>query len=387
MVFQGGIAFQAPDGWDVFHLRFDSSKACSTSLLVPSIRSSTPSRDRCLASYHLLALDPSFGDTCAPRPLHVSPFITDSSLRIESNTMWKGLFSLLSFSLMMAVSSFLAGSLPLSFGLSQNHSRVISSLGTGLLIGTCMIIVIPEGIETLYSSAAGVPAHIPVPEYPPPPPPTLGTALPENHDDPKRFTRRQAGSEHTEREPHAWIGLSLIAGFITMYLIDQLPKLASGLSPKKPMHISLANLSQGPHRVSSPRMSLDVEGLDDFGEPLGTTPKSSATTIGLVIHAAADGIALAATSFISQARTGFIVFLALMIHKAPAAFGLTSVLLKQGRSKRQARSHLIVFSLAAPVAALTTWVLVNIFGGDSIGGKGTEFATGLLLLFSGGTFL
>jgi zinc transporter 9 len=134
-------------------------------------------------------------------------------------------------------------------------------------------------------------------------------------------------------------------------------------------------------------MSLDAEGPDEYGEVIGVSPKSSATTIGLVIHAAADGIALAASSFVSQASTGFVVFMALLIHKAPAAFGLTSVLLKQGRSKRQTRAHLIVFSLAAPVAALTTWVLVNTFGGDSIGGKGTEFATGLLLLFSGGTFL
>jgi len=169
-----------------------------------------------------------------------------------------------------------------------------------------------------------------------------------------------------------------------MYLIDQVPRLASRLAPKKPMHISLANLSQGPQRTSSPRLSVD-DSLDEFGE--STAPKSSATTIGLVIHAAADGIALAASSFVSQASTGLIVFLALMIHKAPAAFGLTSVLLKQGRTKRQTRAHLIVFSLAAPVAALTTWILVNVFGNDSVGGQGTEFATGMLLLFSGGTFL
>ena len=175
-----------------------------------------------------------------------------------------------------------------------------------------------------------------------------------------------------------------------MYLIDQLPRLASNLSPRKPMHISLAALSQGPHRVNSPRLSVEDESLDEL-DPIAasaTGQKGSATTIGLVIHAAADGIALAASSFVSQASTGIVVFLALMIHKAPAAFGLTSVLLKQGRSKRQTRAHLIVFSLAAPVAAITTWVLVNMIGGEGVKeGQGTEFATGMLLLFSGGTFL
>ena len=201
---------------------------------------------------------------------------------------------------------------------------------------------------------------------------------------PRSLLSRRQEEAHSGREPHAWVGLALISGFIMMYLIDQVPRLASRLSPRKPMHISLANLSQGPQRTSSPRLSVD-ESLDEFGEP--TAPKSSATTIGLVIHAAADGIALAASSFVSQASTGLIVFLALMIHKAPAAFGLTSVLLKQGRTKRQTRAHLIVFSLAAPVAASTTWILVNVFGNDSVGGQGTEFATGMLLLFSGGTFL
>lgn len=193
---------------------------------------------------------------------------------------------------------------------------------------------------------------------------------------------------HTGKEPHAWVGVSLIVGFIMMYLIDQLPRHASKLSSqKKPLQISLANLSQGPHRVLSPRPSEDDENLEDYHDtPIGA--RSSATTIGLVIHAAADGIALAASSFISQSSTGLIVFLALMLHKAPAAFGLTSVLLKQGRTKRQTRAHLIVFSLAAPVGALVTWILVNLFAGDHIEGQeGTAFATGLLLLFSGGTFL
>jgi len=81
-----------------------------------------------------------------------------------------------------------------------------------------------------------------------------------------------------------------------------------------------------------------------------------------------------------------VIFLALMLHKAPAAFGLTSVLLKQNLSKRSARGHLIVFSAAAPIGALLTWAVVNMlgYGGES---EGTEFATGVLLLFSGGTFL
>lgn len=184
-------------------------------------------------------------------------------------------------------------------------------------------------------------------------------------------------------EPHAWVGFALIIGFVLMFLIDQLPKHAAAQVKPKPLHISLANLSQGPHRASIE----DGDGGEGYSIMPGSS-KGSSTTIGLVIHAAADGIALAASSFITQSSTGFIVFLALMIHKAPAAFGLTSVLLKQGLTKRQARAHLVIFSLAAPVGALLTWIAVNLLAGGHIQGEeGTRFITGLLLLFSGGTFL
>lgn len=264
-------------------------------------------------------------------------------------------------------SSLLAGYLPLSLGLSQNYSRIISAVGTGLLVGTCLIIIIPEGIETLYDSNKPSASKL--------------------ADTPTSNDRRDEHARH-DFEPHAFVGLSLIAGFILMYLIDEIPKLIAAATPSaRPMHISLANLSQGIHRASSPTRSDYGDGAEDH-EAEAPISKGSATTIGLVIHAAADGIALAASSFISEKSVGFVVFLAVMIHKAPAAFGLTSVLLKQGLSKRQARAHLIVFSLAAPVGAIATWVLVNVLAGGQIsGGQSTQFWTGLLLLFSGGTFL
>jgi zinc transporter 9 len=77
-----------------------------------------------------------------------------------------------------------------------------------------------------------------------------------------------------------------------------------------------------------------------------------------------------------------------MLHKAPAAFGLTSVLLKQGLSKRTARTHLLLFSLAAPAGAVFTWAVVHMLGREFMGGDdGLTWTTGWVLLFSGGTFL
>lgn len=317
-----------------------------------------------------------------------------------------------------ATSSFLAGSLPLSFSLSQRQLRLTTAIGTGVLVGTALIVIIPEGIETLYSAREVGHAHAGrsisldykiqdglgdstsqalsqrdlttfAQVY------TRDTDLtgpddgrPEDGNvpskEPDHKVEEHGSEEHDDWEPHAWIGVSLVMGFVLMYLIDQLPRHVAASSQPQRFHIALDRFNL----QRSTNQSSESEDLD--GPPPDPMQQSrpSSTTVGLVIHAAADGIALGASSTASSRRLGFIVFVALMIHKAPAAFGLTSALLKQGLSKRRARNHLIVFSLAAPIGALLTWALVNIFeGGIGQNEHGTRFFTGLLLLFSGGTFL
>jgi zinc transporter 9 len=188
--------------------------------------------------------------------------------------------------------------------------------------------------------------------------------------------------EHEHAVPTFEIGFSLILGFLLMFLIDRLPRHATESLHSAPQtrHISLDNLN-------SDSASVDEE-ADGFLGSLTPSPRrarSLATTTGLVIHAAADGIAMGASSTTSDMKLGFIIFAAIMIHKAPAAFGLTSLLLKQGLSKRAARGHLIVFSLAAPFGAITTWSLITLLGGGRV--ESDHWWTGMLLLFSGGTFL
>lgn len=177
----------------------------------------------------------------------------------------------------------------------------------------------------------------------------------------------------------------MIAGFILMFLIDRLPRHATESLRAGPEthHMSLDDLGGGD------TASIDEE-ADGFLNSLAPTPRkarSLATTTGLVIHAAADGIAMGASATSSNMRLGLVIFIAIMIHKAPAAFGLTSVLLKQGLSKRAARGHLVIFSLAAPVGAISTWIMITLLGGDHLQGNSGQWWTGMLLLFSGGTFL
>lgn len=52
-------------------------------------------------------------------------------------------------------------------------------------------------------------------------------------------------------------------------------------------------------------------------EGLNASQANSTATIGLVVHAAADGIALGAAATTSHQDVEMIVFLAIMLHKAP----------------------------------------------------------------------
>ena len=331
--------------------------------------------------------------------------------------------------------------------MSQSRLRLVATIGMGVLVGTALIVIIPEGVETLYSASdygtethsrrslmpegatlqMGPPsiAHAardakddqkpnlmdigaaPGPVLPqgtktgniidelakpgeaPPKTPTepgvigiLGgedaeEARPSGSDKAKEPVKDTATTPpkpgpQSEREPHAWIGLSLVLGFILMYLLDTLPLFASKAPVRPQSNIySLSDLSSSP--VTTP----------------GPPQRSFSTTLGLCIHAAADGIALGASSTSSSTKTlSLIIFVAIMVHKAPAAFGLTSVLLKQGLGKRSARAHLVVFSLSAPAGALATWILVRALGGGWESEPTVmKWWTGVLLLFSGGTFL
>jgi solute carrier family 39 (zinc transporter), member 9 len=321
--------------------------------------------------------------------------------------------------------------------LSQSQLRLISTIGMGVLVGTSLIVIIPEGIEAVYSAGSEGHTHdkrvawmlersvdvrwtrdtrgheaIPrlealdsadVDAFNALPGPVVPTSLPKvatpTHtstphppSDHEGQTTAPEPSEHPEEpsQPTFYIGLSLILGFVLMFLIDKLPRHASEtLQPPPPTrHISLNNLSQGLHESPTEDGEEDTESFLHSLTPSPKQTRSLATTTGLVIHATADGIAMGASSTASDTKLGLIIFFAIMLHKAPAAFGLTSVLLKQGLSKRAARGHLIIFSLAAPFGALSTWLLIHLLGGGgAVDGEFGQWWTGMLLLFSAGTFL
>ncbi|GAB5585353.1 hypothetical protein Unana1_00253 [Umbelopsis nana] len=368
----------------------------------------------------------------------------------------------------MLIGSFLAGSIPLAFKLSESRLRYFSALSVGLLMGTALLIIIPEGVETLYSAeqvthttlhARSLEAR------------SASTGIDstqwQNHNlahwDSVMFDRRapaddeilnQYGSkvginddmddvdarpvgnsgyptsksEHAqvagtledgieEHEPsaHQYIGLALVLGFAVMFLIDQVSSLhvhgSSNSASQQPIEFTELNLmleaveeedeeeiedenetvglnesssNKDSHALSNSRRDpSSTSAVGRFRQLSPKGPSQLTPTVGLVVHAAADGIALGASA--RHPHLSFVIFFAIMIHKAPSAFALTTVLMNEGFMRARIRRHLFVFSIAAPIGAILTYAAL-IFSGDA-NDQTMAWWTGMLLIFSGGTFL
>ncbi|MCP9256864.1 Zinc transporter ZIP9 [Dirofilaria immitis] len=251
------------------------------------------------------------------------------------------------------------------------RTRLLSTFGAGLLVGTALSIIIPEGVEALYIvhmerhlpetvRNEGGSKNIAVNHY------DVSNMLKQSADAnlgmtqhvSQDFTTTVKGILRAKIDEHVKaaidfntinqsIAYSLVFGFILMFIIDQISK------------------------------SLSSKGSD-------RTQYKLTATIGLVVHAAADGVALGSASATNRTAVQFVVFLAIMLHKAPAAFGLVSFLLVEGVERFRIRRHLIIFSIAAPLSAIITYYLIVVVENDKFS---ADSATGILMLFSAGTFL
>ncbi|GMT11761.1 hypothetical protein PFISCL1PPCAC_3058, partial [Pristionchus fissidentatus] len=312
----------------------------------------------------------------------------------------------------MFIGSYFAGQIPLVMNLSESRLRIITIFGAGLLVGTALSVIVPEGVEAVYSAQREMylpprDSHVSheaksllESEHKGPPDAVrlipkdanLNEGLaPPNSVEANKIAKRDVASirskrgvnrvaaegeeqhhDHDHEKPgeehesagghahshghghanvHATIGYSLVSGFIFMLLVDQ---------------IGSSTINRG-ERSGRVRMSISA-------------------TIGLVVHAAADGIALGSASAINKSSVQMIVFLAIILHKAPSSFGLVSFLLMEGLDKPRVRKHLLIFSLAAPIGALVTYAVLITYSSDASYSSSTT-TTGVLMLFSAGTFL
>lgn len=203
--------------------------------------------------------------------------------------------------LVMFVATFAAGIVPLRLAVAQHHLKYLSFLSMGILIGTAMMIILPEGIETL--------------------------------------------SQETT-EVSLYVGLPLLLGFLTMYIIDCLFST----------------------NVKAQESSV-VESI--IGSPI---------TLGLIFHGIVDGIALG-SSFASGEVMTLIIFAAIIIHKIPTSFSLSTILLQEGTSDSKLYWHVLLFALLSPLACWLTFVVIKLISTKS------NLVLGVLFLYSAGTFL
>ncbi|XP_046316955.1 zinc transporter ZIP9 isoform X3 [Marmota monax] len=216
-------------------------------------------------------------------------------------------------SLAMLVGCYVAGIIPLAVNFSEERLKLVTVLGAGLLCGTALAVIVPEGVHALYEDILEGKHHQ-----------ASETQNVIASDKAEMSAVHEHEHSHNHTQLHAYIGVSLVLGFVFMLLVDQIGN-------------SHVHASEDP----------------ETGRP---SSSKITTTLGLVVHAAADGVALGAAASTSQTSVQLIVFVAIMLHKAPAAFGLVSFLMHAGLERNRIRKHLLVFALAAPVMSMVTYL-------------------------------
>uniref|UniRef100_A0A8D0BSR5 Zinc transporter ZIP9 n=1 Tax=Salvator merianae TaxID=96440 RepID=A0A8D0BSR5_SALMN len=245
-------------------------------------------------------------------------------------------------SLAMLVGCYVAGIIPLAVNFSEEKLKLVTVLGAGLLCGTALAVIVPEGVHALYEDILEAKPH----------PASETQKMVESKNEPDVPDVHDHIHNHDHSRLHAYIGVSLVLGFVFMLLVDQIG-------------------------------SSHVHPTDD-PEAARSGNSKITTTLGLVVHAAADGVALGAAASTSQTSVQLIVFVAIMLHKAPAAFGLVSFLMHAGLERNRIRKHLLVFALAAPVLSMVTYLGLSKSSKQALSEVN---ATGVAMLFSAGTFL
>lgn len=154
---------------------------------------------------------------------------------------------LFGLSFAMFAGAFLAGYAPLSLSISANRMRLITVFGAGILIGTALNVIIPEGLH-MWASASQ-PSHAAV-----------------EHVHEEKHQHESAHHDHAHAHDDNWqIGAAIAVGFAFMLLVD--------------------------------RLSGDLGHSHGQPDEAPAAGKSQSAMIGLIVHAAVDGVALGATLF------------------------------------------------------------------------------------------
>lgn len=82
-----------------------------------------------------------------------------------------------------------------------------------------------------------------------------------------------------------------------------------------------------------------------------------AAFLGITFHSLIDGVAVGSSLIVPSLAPP--VFLAIVIHKIPAAFSLCSILLLAGYTRERALLHICGFSTATPIGAIASYLFLR----------------------------
>ena len=194
------------------------------------------------------------------------------------------------------------------------------------------------------------------------------------------------------------IGVALVAGFVFMLLVDNLSVFGGSHGHSHAASGETKGKRRQDEEESTELLELSRSEHDRLGDLSIAThePKASSAkvlsknrttvTLGLIVHSLVDGMAVGvAQASGTKSAIQFVVFLAIMMHKVPAAFGLSVFLKSSGLGSSAIQKNLALFSVAAPAGAIFWFLLLNenFLNLASIGVR----TTSLCMLFSAGTFL
>ena len=179
---------------------------------------------------------------------------------------------------------------------------------------------------------------------------------------PEGWEHVEEGVPWTDVEPGFVVAVAITVGFLLMYLLENLALPHLGHDHEEHLgHSGEAHAAES----ASERAVHQVGGLSAF--------------IALSMHTLIDGIALGtAVTGGEDFALGGLVFLAIIFHKMPAAFSLTSALKADNYSNSTALTYLIIFNAMVPVGAILAFVVL--FGLP-------VWLLGAMLCFSAGTFI
>ncbi|CEP60750.1 Mn(2+) transporter ATX2 LALA0_S01e18096g [Lachancea lanzarotensis] len=206
----------------------------------------------------------------------------------------------------------------------QVYLTMLSLFGVGMLLGTAIMLVIPEGIEACLENRGNV-------------------------------------------------GINLLIGFLVVYCLDQAASV-------------LGNMSNQQRRVSNysfPQMSgAEVTSIKDVLNPkkIVSSVFRNQVVFALVVHGFSDGLAMGASTNNDSLKIATLI--AIVIHKIPAVLSLSSLMVtKQNLPTWEAVSNLLVFAASTPLA----YLLISLINLGTWGPM--EWISGNILLMSGGSLL